>query len=82
MYSSRELFGGVLVSYRKQCFVNYHCSIDCPNFQIDLIDDRYGFGIADDMGLEKISCKQCCYNSGKCEDCLFAKTKDCPENNN
>lgn len=70
------------MSERKQCFVNYHCSFDCPNFQLDEIDDRYGFGIADDMGIERISCKQCLYNSGKCDDCLFVKSSDCLGNNN
>ena len=47
-----------------------------------MVDERYGYGIADDIGLEEISCKQCLYNSGKCEDCLFVKSKDCPKNNN
>ncbi len=65
---------------RKQCFVNYHCSNgDCPNAEYETADDRYGFGIADDMGLEQISCKQCCYNTGRCEDCLLEHSKDCPE---
>lgn len=64
---------------RKQCFVNYHCSLDCPNAEYEMADDRYGFGIADDMGLEKISCKQCRYNTGRCEDCLFEHSKECPE---
>lgn len=63
----------------KKCFVNAHCSCDCPNAEYEMADDRYGFGIADDMGLEKINCKQCCYNTGKCEDCLFIHSKDCPE---
>ena len=39
---------------RKQCFVNSHCSLDCPNAEYEMADDRYGFGIADDMGLEKV----------------------------
>lgn len=44
----------------KQCFTNYHCTCgDCPNAQYDIADDRYGFGIAEDMELEKISCKEC-----------------------
>ncbi len=64
---------------RKRCFVNYHCSLDCPNTEYETADDRYGFGIADDMGLEKVSCKQCCYNTGRCEDCLFEHSKECPE---
>ena len=55
----------------KQCFVNAYCSINCPNSQIDMADERYGYGIARDMGLEKISCKVCRYNTGKCDDCLL-----------
>lgn len=60
----------------KQCFVNAHCSIDCPNFQFDIADERYGYGIAEDMGLERISCKECFYNTGKSDDCLFFKECD------
>lgn len=60
---------------RKQCFVNYHCSSDCPNAEYEMADDRYGFGIADDMGLEKVSCKQCRYDTGRCEDCLLEHTE-------
>ena len=63
----------------KSCFVNAHCSYDCPNFQIDIPNEKYGYGIADDMGLEKVSCKQCRYDTGRCEDCLFVNSKDCPE---
>ena len=66
------------INYR-QCFVNAHCSYGCPNFQIDTVNERYGYGIADDMGLEKVSCKDCCYNSGKCDDCLFEHSKECLE---
>ena len=62
----------------KQCFTSYHCTCgDCPNAQYDIADDRYGFGIAEDMGLEKISCKECRYNTGKCEDCLFFNGSEC-----
>ena len=65
---------------RKQCFTNYHCSNgECPNAERETADDRYGYGIADDMGLEEISCKQCRYNTGRCDDCLFEHSKECPE---
>ena len=64
---------------RKQCFVNYHCSSDCPNAEYETADSRYGFGIADDMGLKEIKCKDCHYDSGRCEDCLLEHSKDCPE---
>ena len=64
----------------KQCFVNAHCSIDCPNFQFDIANERYGYGIAEDMGLERISCKECYYNTtGKCDDCLFFNDPECAE---
>ena len=63
----------------KQCFVNVHCSIDCPNFQFDIANERYGYGIAEDMGIEKISCKKCFYNTGKCDDCLFFNDPECAE---
>lgn len=64
---------------RKQCFVNVHCAIDCPNFQFDIANERYGYGIAEDMGLERISCKKCHYNTGKCDDCLFFNDPECAE---
>lgn len=64
---------------RKPCFVNLHCSSDCPNAEYEMADDRYGYGTADDMGLERISCKQCRYNTCRCEDCLFEHSKECPE---
>ena len=63
----------------KQCFVNAHCSIDCPNFQFDIANERYGYGIAEDMGLERISCKECYYNTGECDDCLFFNGTECAE---
>lgn len=63
----------------KQCFVNAHCSFDCPNFQIDIVNERYGYGIAEDMGFKEISCKECYYNTGKCEDCLFFNGSECAD---
>lgn len=56
----------------KSCFANYHCStMDCPNIQYDAVDEQWGYGIADDCGMERIKCKDCYYNSGQCEDCYF-----------
>lgn len=85
-YGTGETVGCVGVMARlekemkyRECFVNAHCAYDCPNFQIDIANERYGYGIADDMGLEKVSCKDCRYHSGKCEDCLFEHSKECPE---
>jgi len=56
----------------KKCFFNAHCcTSDCPNIQFDIADQRYGYGIAEDMGLKRISCKECYYYTCKCENCLF-----------
>ena len=62
---------------KKKCFTNYHCSYDCPNIEIDICDDKYGYGIADDMGLKRIKCSECGYNTGECEDCLFYENIEC-----
>ena len=62
----------------KKCFVNAHCCYDCPNFERQIADDRYGYGIAEDMGLEEVKCKDCSYNSGECKDCLLENSPDCP----
>lgn len=40
----------------------------CPNAQYESADERYGYGIAEDMGLEKVKCKDCWRYKG-CEDC-------------
>lgn len=63
---------------KKKCFTNSHCCMDCPNTAIEAIDDRYGYGIAGDMGFEKIKCKDCIYETGECSDCLFYGDKECP----
>lgn len=64
----------------NQCFTSYHCTCgDCPNAQYDSVDDRYGYGIADDMGLKEISCKECYHYTGKCEDCLFFNGSECAD---
>ncbi len=52
----------------------------CPNVQYEACDQTYGYGIADDCGMEKISCKKCMYNTGLCKDCLFENEKECPKN--
>lgn len=66
-------------SKRQECFVNGHCCYDCPNFDIQTADERYGYGIAEDMGLDEIKCKDCRYNSGECKDCLLENSPDCPK---
>jgi len=64
---------------RQECFVNGHCCYDCPNFEIQTVEERYGAGIADDMGLEEVECKNCYYNSGECKNCLLENSPDCPK---
>ena len=66
-----------------ECFCNGHCSTsDCPNIQCDMADDKWGFGIASDMGLERIRCSDCVYADKRCtcDDCYFKGGKECPEN--
>lgn len=41
-------------SKRQKCFVNGHCCYDCSNFEIQTVAERYGYGIAEDMGLEEV----------------------------
>lgn len=61
-----------------ECYVNAHCCYDCPNIKIEAIDERFGYGIADDMGLRKIRCVDCYYNTHQmCDECLFYGTKYC-----
>lgn len=66
-------------SKRQKCFVNGHCCYDCSNFEIQTVAERYGYGIAEDMGLEEVECKDCFYNSGECKDCLLKNSPDCPK---
>lgn len=65
---------------RKKCFCADQCfNGECPNAQYEAADERWGYGIADDMGLGKIKCMQCIYNTGKCEDCSFEDTEYCKQ---
>ena len=64
-------------------FCNYHCCTDdCPNIQRDIADERWGCGIADDMGLPEVDCKDCAFQDKfcGCDDCYFNGGKDCPKN--
>lgn len=64
-------------------FCNGHCcTSDCPNIQCDMADDKWGFGIAEDMGLERIRCSDCVYYDKRCDcdDCYFNGSAECPEN--
>lgn len=63
-------------------FCNEHCvTSDCPNIQCDMADDKWGFGIAEDMGLERIRCCDCVYQDRHCgcDDCCFRGSSECPE---
>lgn len=62
----------------KWCFVNGHCCYDCPNFQLDIFEEKYDLP-AGEIGLEKTTCKECYLNTGECKDCYFHNTPDCPE---
>jgi len=72
----------VVILKNKPCFVNFHCSVDCPNFQIDMLSDKFGREIVEDIGLKEVNCRDCYYNSCKCDDCLFENSKECPEYTN
>ena len=63
---------------KKECFVNGHCCYECPNFGVQEVYDKYGYRGVVDMGLKEIKCSECLYESGECEDCLFANTVNCP----
>lgn len=64
----------------SKCFTCHKCGTsNCPSIEYDMADQRFGYGIADDMGLEKIQCKDCYYMTGKCEDCLFYESPECEE---
>lgn len=59
-------------------FSNIACiNGNCPNAEYEAVNEKYGFGIADDMGLETVTCSKCYYNTGNCKDCMFEGTEDC-----
>lgn len=64
---------------KKKCSVSAACSYHCSNVDIEAYDYIYGYGAAEELGYEKIDCKDCSSNSGKCEDCLFDGGEYCPE---
>lgn len=65
----------------KECsnFCNANCSYRCPNAVIEAYDERWGGPAAEDMGLEKVQCRDCHLNEIRCDYCYFHGTKDCPE---
>lgn len=69
------------MSIRHKCFVNLHCSYDCPNFAVDEFEYIYDIP-ASDAGLEWIQCRDCYYNTGKCEDCLLYNSEVCHDQAN
>lgn len=69
------------MSTRHKCFVNIHCSSDCPNFAVSEFEYIYDIP-ASDAGLERIQCRDCHYNTGRCEDCLLSHTEVCHDQAN
>ena len=63
---------------RKSCFACAACAFYCPNANCDLFEDLYDLPCSE-AGLERISCRDCQYNSGLCCDCLFVGSIDCLE---
>ncbi len=65
---------------KKSCFC-HSCCVDgsCPNAQIESMDDKYGYGIAEDVGMKKIKCSECIYFSDDCKDCIFEETDYCSQ---
>lgn len=63
------------------CFCNYHCSLDCPNFQVDAFEERYDLP-ASEIGLERTRCSACQYQTYECSDCYFENTDKCRRCNN
>lgn len=62
-----------------ECYVNPHCiTSDCPDIAYEMCEDAWGYGIPEDLGIERIKCSDCLYNQeGTCEDCLLNGSKDC-----
>ena len=59
-------------------FCNAHCSFDCPNFEIDMFEERYDLP-ASEVGLKRVSCKECQYSDKNCDcnDCYFQNSENC-----
>ncbi len=52
----------------------------CPNARYEAADAMYdNAGLAEDMGFERIKCKDCGFNTGTCEECIFTKSQYCPK---
>lgn len=62
---------------KRKCFVCVLSgTFDCPAVAYEAYNDRFGYDAAGDLGYEKISCKNCYHNTGKCEDCLFQNVSE------
>lgn len=62
----------------NKCFTSNHC-VDgsCPGAQFDSIWSKCGYNHALDIGLKKITCSKCPYNTYLCSDCIFENSEDC-----
>lgn len=63
----------------KECFTCVKTAGGCPNDDIERYDQRYGDGLAEDLGYERVRCRECGYHTGRCCDCLFEGSDVCPE---
>lgn len=65
----------------KDCFANAHCiSSDCSNIEYEMCEDKFGGGIAEDMGIFRIPCSKCdWYKVTGCEHCMFDCSDYCPK---
>ena len=76
----KDLSGRMAKKKHKECFTcAWCCTTRCPNIEYDTADERFGYGIADDIGLKRVTCSKCFLNSYQCKDCYLENTEDCPE---
>lgn len=69
-----------LKAQKCERFCNYHCSFDCPNFQVDEFEEYWDLP-ASEAGIERIKCSKCQYYDPRCtcNDCYLQGSKECPE---
>lgn len=57
------------------------CACECVNGYCPIAMDRENDWYSD-MGYDvPKSCRDCQYNTGRCEDCIFEKSSECPLTN-
>ena len=62
---------------RHDCF----CACECVNGYCPIAMDRENDWYSD-MGYDvPKNCRSCQYNTGRCEDCIFEKSSECPLTN-